>query len=86
MSAPDCLMKSSHPYCMKPGWRDIKLTFSYILSSEGGALRGLRELYVLLDEHLPLQFLQHGLDRVLSVPAGQDGHSAGVHLKIGHIR
>merc|ERR1719208_62170 len=47
--------------------------------SEHGALRGLRELNVLLDEHLPLQFLQHGLDRVLPVPAGQDGHSAGVH-------
>ena len=48
--------------------------------SEHGALRGLRELNVLLDEHLPLQFLQHRLDRVLPVPPGQHGHSAGVHL------
>jgi len=49
------------------------------LFSEAGPLRGLRELDVFLDEHLALQFLQHRLDRVLSVPTGQDSHSAGVH-------
>ena len=68
---------------MKPAAAILDSLFLlFIPSSERGALWGLRELYVLLDEHLPLQFLQHGLDRVLSVPAGQDGHSAGVHLKI----
>ena len=46
----------------------------------GGALRGLAELHVLLEQHESPELLQHGLDCVLSAPPGEDGNMSHVNL------
>ena len=46
----------------------------------GGALWGLAELHVLLEQHESPELLQHGLDCVLPAPPGQDGNMSHVNL------
>ena len=46
-----------------------------------GALRGLRLLHVVLEEHQATELLQERLDSVVTVPSGQHWNSPGVHLQ-----
>ncbi len=52
-----------------------------VVRSEVAPLRRLRQLGVVLEQHLPPQLLQDRLDGVLPLPAAQDGHAAGVNLR-----
>ncbi len=52
-----------------------------VVRSEVAPLRRLRQLGVVLEQHLPPQLLQDRLDGVLPLPAAQDGHAAWVNLR-----
>ena len=61
-------------------WATRAVFFNLICRLIGGALRGLAELHVLLEQHESSEFLQHGLDCVLSAPPGEDGNMSHVNL------
>lgn len=77
------------------GWREFKVGANFKLHHRralqhrahsfpllvGGALRGLRLLHVVLEEHEAAELLQKRLDSVVPVPSGQHRNSPGVHLQ-----
>jgi len=54
-----------------------------LLPLKGGPLWRLRQLEVVLEQHVTPQLLQHGLDGEVALPAEQDGDGADFDRSVG---
>ena len=76
----DCIKGKCRTVRALYNWELKSIEFSATPHLIGGALRGLAELHVLLEQHESPELLQHGLDCVLSAPPGEDRNMSYVNL------